>query len=70
MEKLYWTMRNGEKIDIDEMTESHLRNALKLIVRRSQQIQTKCPTDCDMVEQESPSSQYDSWYIRYLVDLV
>jgi hypothetical protein len=29
-EKLYWTMKNGEKIDIDQMTESHLRNTLKL----------------------------------------
>lgn len=33
MNKVYWTMKNGEKIDIDEMDVSHLRNALKLIVR-------------------------------------
>ncbi|HQG62003.1 MAG TPA: hypothetical protein PLU96_08005 [Methanofastidiosum sp.] len=26
-------MKNGEKIDIDEMDINHLRNALKLIVR-------------------------------------
>ena len=55
--KLYWTMKNGEKIDIDQMTESHLRNTLKLIIRRSQQVQTNCPTSVDMlidmVEQEN-----------------
>tara|TARA_R110000824_G_scaffold395512_1_gene596214 strand:+ start:157 stop:369 length:213 start_codon:yes stop_codon:yes gene_type:complete len=32
-EKEYWTMKNGEKIDIDQMTEIHLRNTLKMIVR-------------------------------------
>ena len=33
MNKVYWTMKNGEQIDIDEMDINHLRNALKLIVR-------------------------------------
>jgi nitrogen fixation-related uncharacterized protein len=34
--KLYWTMKNGQQIDIDEMSESHLRNTLKMIVRNTQ----------------------------------
>ena len=33
--KLYWTMKTGQQIDIDEMSESHLRNTLKMIVRNS-----------------------------------
>jgi hypothetical protein len=33
MEKVFWTMRNGEKIDIDEMDVYHLRNSLKLVAR-------------------------------------
>lgn len=33
MNKVYWTTKTGEKIDIDEMDINHLRNALKLIVR-------------------------------------
>jgi len=33
--KLYWTIKNGQQIDIDEMSESHLRNTLKMIVRNS-----------------------------------
>lgn len=32
-DKYYWTMKNGEKIDVDEMTENHLRNTLKMILR-------------------------------------
>ena len=34
--KLYWTMKNGQQIDIDEMSESHLRNTLKMLVRNTQ----------------------------------
>ena len=34
--KLYWTMKTGQQIDIDEMSESHLRNTLKMIVRNAQ----------------------------------
>tara|TARA_R110000765_G_C18492120_1_gene554177 strand:+ start:97 stop:309 length:213 start_codon:yes stop_codon:yes gene_type:complete len=64
-EKLYWTMKNGDKIDIDQMTESHLRNTLKLIIRRSQQVQTNCPTNVDMaidrVEKENQEPYCDDW---------
>ncbi len=34
-EKIYWTMKNGNKIDVDQMTESHLRNTLKMIIRNN-----------------------------------
>jgi len=30
---IYWTTKTGEKINIDEMEISHLRNTLKMIVR-------------------------------------
>lgn len=33
MEKVYWTMANGQKISVDDMDEKHLRNTLKLILR-------------------------------------
>jgi hypothetical protein len=32
-EKVYWTQRDGTQIDIDEMSEQHLRNTLKMIIR-------------------------------------
>lgn len=33
MEAIYWTMANGNKINVDDMDEKHLRNTLKLILR-------------------------------------
>ena len=34
--KYYWKMKNGNLIDVDQMSETHLRNTLKMIVRNSQ----------------------------------
>lgn len=36
MNKVYWTMKDGEKIDIDEMDINHLRNTLKMIIREAE----------------------------------
>lgn len=30
--KVYWEVKDGSKIDIDKMSEAHLRNTLKMIV--------------------------------------
>lgn len=32
-EKVYWTMANGQKIDVNDMDVKHLRNTLKLLIR-------------------------------------
>jgi hypothetical protein len=34
-EIIYWTMKNGQKIDIMEMDINHLRNVLKMILRKN-----------------------------------
>ena len=34
--KYLWKMRNGQLIDVDQMSETHLRNALKMMIRNSQ----------------------------------
>ena len=34
MPEVYWTMRNGQKISIDDMDEQHVRNSLKMILRK------------------------------------
>ena len=31
---VYWTMRNGQKISVDDMDEQHLRNSLKMVLRK------------------------------------
>lgn len=33
MEKVYWTMKNGQKINVDDMDINHLRNTLKMLIR-------------------------------------
>lgn len=37
-EKVYWKMRNGELIDIDDMDINHLRNTLKLVLRNRETV--------------------------------
>jgi hypothetical protein len=32
-ETVYWTMRDGTKISVDDMDINHLRNTLKMIIR-------------------------------------
>jgi len=36
MGTVYWTMRNGEKISVDDMDITHLRNTLKMIIRNNE----------------------------------
>lgn len=33
MSAVYWTMKDGKKISIDDMDINHLRNSLKMVVR-------------------------------------
>ena len=33
METVYWTMKNGQKIDVDTMDIQHLRNSLKMLIK-------------------------------------
>lgn len=34
-------MKDGKKIDVDDMTEDHLRNVLKLLLRRNEILSKK-----------------------------
>lgn len=38
---IYWKMRNGELISIDDMDINHLRNTLKMIIRNCKKAKTK-----------------------------
>lgn len=35
-DKVFWTMKNGQQIDVDQMDINHLRNTLKMILRNRQ----------------------------------
>ena len=34
-EAVYWELKDGKKVDIDTMSEQHLKNVLKLIVTKN-----------------------------------
>ena len=38
MTKTYWTMKNGQKIDVDTMDITHLRNTLKMIINNQTRV--------------------------------
>jgi hypothetical protein len=40
-ETVYWTMQNGQKIDVDTMDVQHLRNTLKMIIKN--QVRVSAP---------------------------
>jgi hypothetical protein len=35
-EVIYWTQKNGKLISVDDMTEDHLKNVLKLIIKNKE----------------------------------
>ena len=41
---VYWTMRNGQKISIDDMDEQHVRNSLKMILRKLEKAEAELMT--------------------------
>lgn len=45
MEKVYWVTKQGQKLDVDDMSEAHVRNLLKMILRTSQATQVKARED-------------------------
>ena len=34
--RYFWKMKNGQLIDVYQMSETHLRNSLKMMIRNSQ----------------------------------
>lgn len=45
MEIVYWTMKNGTKINVDDMSIEHLRNTLKMIIKNNQSVPKKSPNN-------------------------
>lgn len=76
MGQVYWTMRNGNKISVDDMDITHLRNTLKMIIRNSEKAKAKAPVRevfevrgeiaREMIEQgmldELMGDELDEWY--------
>jgi len=70
-EKVYWTQRDGSKIDVDQMTLTHLRNTLKMILRNNPKKPKAEPKHWsglrgeiaqDMVDQALEAEYYPDYY--------
>lgn len=71
---VYWKMRNGKLISVDDMDINHLRNVLKMIIRnREKAIQAKPKVEFklngDMAEffnEEQDNSFQNDYYVNNL----
>jgi hypothetical protein len=58
--KYYWTTKDGTKIDVDEMSTNHLRNALKMILRNLDNAKSK-PKPMGNIEYQFQEAEWRDW---------
>ena len=39
--KLYWKTNDGRVMDVDDMSDTHVRNAFKMVLRKIQKLQSE-----------------------------
>jgi len=61
MSEVYWTMKNGKKISVDDMDVQHLRNALKMVIRNIQNRKVKPNKQIGNIESNFLEEQYKDW---------
>lgn len=54
MPGVYWKTKDGQVIDVDDMSESHVRNVLKMLIRKN------------MISKPERDSKWDHLYYDYL----
>ena len=57
---IYWKMRNGQLISVDEMDINHLRNTLKMIIRNNQKVNKTSPGNIEQAFNNEIIEEYDS----------
>ncbi|CAB4151864.1 hypothetical protein UFOVP597_38 [uncultured Caudovirales phage] len=64
--KVFWTMKDGNKIDIDLMDINHLRNCLKMVIRQIEmnQIQKEIKRREDFLNGEIAIQMYEQMIIE------
>lgn len=62
---IYWKMRNGEMISIDDMDVNHLRNTLKMIVKNSNKHKRIISLNGDMAQEFNNSFSDEEEEIDY-----
>ena len=50
MKEEYWITRNGETIAVGDMDEDHVRNCLRMLIRRQEEDNDDAYKQCDGTE--------------------
>jgi len=58
----YWTMRNGERIAIGDMTESHAKNLLRKLIREDRIIPPLQPLNSDAMDEINSAFGCLEWW--------
>ena len=59
---VYWTMKDGNKINVDHMDLNHLRNTLKMLIRANKSSAFQLNGD---IAQHSIEEQIEEDYLDY-----
>lgn len=70
MKKYYWTMKNGQQIDVDLMDENHLRNTLKMILRNIERSEVKHERKRFQLNGEIAQDMVDQGYLQEYQDFM
>lgn len=58
-EIIYWTKKDGTRVDVDKMTHQHLKNVLKMIIKNARKSHTISPFTDSYIEQQIDDSDAD-----------
>lgn len=64
-DEVYWTMSNGQKIDVDDMDTNHLRNTLKMLIRNIEAINIRRATRREFVVNGEMAQEHADNYDVY-----
>lgn len=72
--KYYWRTKDGTDMDVDDMTPEHLRNVLKLIIRRRGEKKSSTDTMLEEVKRKAemanlPDEEYEDYFETTGIDL-
>lgn len=72
--KYYWRTKDGTDMDVDNMTPEHLRNVLKLIIRRRGEKKSSTDTMLEEVKRKAemanlPDEEYEDYFETTGIDL-
>lgn len=64
MDEQYWTTLDGTKIAVGDMSESHLRNTLRMIIRKSQEKKFIV----SIIDEDTKPCGMEDWEIQFWED--